>query len=183
MNRFVLPLVGFVIFAGVMAIALKRAPEKGDVFRKSALIGKPAPEFSLPNLTQPGEKVDFARFKGQWVLLNVWGTWCYECRAEHPMLLDIQRQGRVKMVGLNYKDDDAAAVAWLAELGNPYEVVAADREGRAAIEWGVYGAPETFLVNPQGTIVHKRVSAVTQEVWDKEFLPLIDAAPAARAGK
>ena len=178
MNRFVLPLVGFVLVAGVLAVALKRAPDKGDAFVKSALIGKPAPAFSLPSLTQPGQMVESSQLKGQWYLLNVWGTWCYECRAEHAVLLEIQRQGRVRLVGLNYKDDDAAALAWLAKLGNPYEVVAADREGRVAIDWGVYGAPETFLVNPQGIIVHKRVSVVTQELWEKDFLPLIDAAPA-----
>lgn len=174
MNRFALPLVGFALLVAVFAVALKRAPEKQVV--QSALIGKPAPAFTLPDLLQEGATVDSSTFKGRWVLLNVWGTWCVECRAEHPVLLDIQREGKVSVVGLNYKDDDAAARQWLAQLGNPYEVVAVDREGRAAIDYGVYGAPESFLVNPEGLIVHKVVGVVTAESWRDKMLPLVQGA-------
>jgi cytochrome c biogenesis protein CcmG/thiol:disulfide interchange protein DsbE len=106
----------------------------------------------------------------------VWGTWCAECRAEHATLLQIRKEGKVLMVGLNYKDEDPAARDWLMQLGNPYEVIVADHEGRAAIDWGVYGAPETFLVNPSGTIVHKVVGQVTAESWRTQFLPLIEGA-------
>jgi cytochrome c biogenesis protein CcmG, thiol:disulfide interchange protein DsbE len=171
MNRFALPLIVFALLVVMFGVALKRAPDKQ--FVKSALIGKPAPEFSLPNLLQEGATVRNAAYKGRWYLVNVWGTWCGECRAEHGTLLGIKQEGKVAMLGLDYKDEDPAARAWLAELGNPFDVVAVDPEGRAAIDWGVYGAPETFLVNPQGTIVHKVVGAVTPESWRSQFLPLI----------
>jgi cytochrome c biogenesis protein CcmG, thiol:disulfide interchange protein DsbE len=172
MNKFALPLVAFALLVIVFGVALKRAPDKQ--FVKSALIGKPAPEFVLPDLLQDGQTVSSRAFAGRWTLLNVWGTWCAECRAEHATLLQIRQEGKVLMVGLNYKDEDAAARAWLTQLGNPYEVIAADHEGRAAIDWGVYGAPETFLVNPAGTIVHKVVGQVTPENWRTQFLPLIE---------
>lgn len=172
MNRFALPLVAFALLVVMFGVALKRAPDKQ--FVKSALIGKPAPEFVLPNLLQPDQPVNSGDFGGRWTLLNVWGTWCAECRAEHQTLLQIRQEGKVLMVGLNYKDEDVAARDWLMQLGNPYDVVAVDHEGRAAIDWGVYGAPETFLVDPQGMIVHKLVGALTPDAWRTGFLPLID---------
>jgi cytochrome c biogenesis protein CcmG/thiol:disulfide interchange protein DsbE len=174
MNRFVLPLLGFGLLVVVFAVSLKRAPEKQ--FVQSALIGKPAPEFVLPNLLEDGATIHSASFKGRWYLLNVWGTWCVECRAEHQTLLDIQRDGKVAVVGLNYKDDDAAARQWLMELGNPYTAVAVDREGRAAIDYGVYGAPESFLVNPAGVIVHKVVGVITADSWRTTMLPMVEGA-------
>jgi cytochrome c biogenesis protein CcmG/thiol:disulfide interchange protein DsbE len=172
MNRFAIPLGIFAVLVVVFAVALKRAPEKQ--FVQSALIGKPAPEFVLPDLLAEGGTVDSRHFKGRWMLLNVWGTWCYECRAEHPQLLAIQREGKVAVVGLNYKDEDDAARKWLQDLGNPFEAVAVDKEGRAAIDYGVYGAPETFLVNPQGIIVYKVVSVITPELWQNTLLPLVE---------
>ena len=174
MNKFALPLVAFALLVIMFGVALKRAPDKQ--FVKSALIGKPAPEFVLPDLLQEGQTVSSRAFAGKWMLLNVWGTWCAECRAEHATLLQIRQEGKVLMVGLNYKDEDSAARDWLTKLGNPYEIIAADHEGRAAIDWGVYGAPETFLVNPAGTIVHKVVGQVTAENWRTQFLPLIEGA-------
>jgi cytochrome c biogenesis protein CcmG, thiol:disulfide interchange protein DsbE len=153
---------------------LKRAPEKQREGVKSALVGKPAPEFTLPDLLQPGATINSATYKGRWVLLNVWGTWCVECRVEHSTLLDIQREGKVLLLGLNYKDEDDPARQWLVELGNPYTAVAVDKEGRAAIDYGVYGAPESFLINPAGVIVHKVVGVVTPEGWRNTMLPLID---------
>lgn len=175
--RYVLPLVGFLIVAVILGIALKRTPQAGQAFVKSALIGKPAPEFTLPSVIPNADDVTMTQFKGRWTLLNVWGTWCVECRVEHPVLLDIQREGKVEIVGLDYKDDDAAALEWLDRLGNPYAAVAADREGRVAIDFGVYGAPETFLIDPQGTIVHKQVGPVSAQMWRSDFLPLIEAKP------
>ena len=108
--------------------------------------------------------------RGHWSLLNVWGTWCQECRAEHETLLQIKHQGKVPIFGIDWKDDDTQARAWLSELGNPYERVGADREGRVAIDWGVYGAPESFLINPAGTVVYKHVGALTPQIWQQEFL-------------
>lgn len=172
MNRFWIPLGVFVALVVVFAVALKRAPEKQ--FVQSALIGKPAPEFNLPDLLNPGSSVDSKAFKGRWVLVNVWGTWCVECRVEHPVLLDIKREGKLSIIGLNYKDEDALALKWLNDLGNPYDAVAVDREGRAAIDFGVYGAPESFLVNPEGVIVHKIVGVVTAAMWRDKLLPMIN---------
>ena len=172
MNRFAWPLVVFGLLVIVFGVALKRAPEKQ--FVHSALIGRPAPAFTLPDLRQPGQQVTSDQFKGQWYLLNVWGTWCVECRVEHPVLLDIKQQGKVQLVGLNYKDDPDQARAWLAELGNPFSAIAEDREGRVAIDWGVYGAPESFLVDPQGVIVEKIVGVITHENWNAKLLPLVE---------
>jgi cytochrome c biogenesis protein CcmG, thiol:disulfide interchange protein DsbE len=172
MNRFAIPLALFAALVVVFGVALKRAPEKQVV--QSALLGKPAPEFALPDLLDPTANVRSGDFKGGWVLLNVWGTWCAECRVEHPVLLDLQREGKVKILGLNYKDDDDAARQWLSELGNPYAAVAVDREARTALDYGVYGAPESFLIDPAGIIRHKVVGVVTPQLWREKLLPLIE---------
>jgi cytochrome c biogenesis protein CcmG, thiol:disulfide interchange protein DsbE len=179
MNRFLLPLGAFVLLAVVLAVGIVHSPEKGLI--ASPLLGKPAPQFALPNLTDPARVVRSEDLKGHWYLLNVWGTWCSECRAEHETLLQLRREAVVPLIGLDWKDDDAQALAWLSQLGNPYQVVAADRSGRAAIDWGVYGAPETFLVNPQGIVVYKHIGALTRETWTREILPRVSAAVPARS--
>jgi cytochrome c biogenesis protein CcmG, thiol:disulfide interchange protein DsbE len=102
--------------------------------------------------------------------MNVWGTWCVECRAEHDMLLEIARRNQVPLVGLNWKDDDAAAGEWLQQLGNPYSIVAADRDGRIAIDFGVYGAPETFFIDAGGLVQYRHVGPMTSDVWEREFV-------------
>lgn len=171
MNRFAIPLALFGVLVVVFAFALKRAPEKATI--PSALIGKPAPEFTLPDLMNPGQDVSSSTFNGRWRLINVWGTWCPECYTEHPVLLDIAREGKVAVIGLNYRDDDQMARDWLAELGNPYAAVAVDKEGSAAIDYGVYGAPESFLINPEGVVVSKIVGGVTERRWRETMLPLV----------
>ncbi len=178
MNRFLLPLGLFALLAVVLAIGIRHSPDKGLI--ASPLLGRPAPQFTLPNLTDPAHVVRSVDLKGRWYLLNVWGTWCVECRAEHDMLLTVHRSGRVPLIGLDWKDDDAQALAWLAQLGNPYDTIAVDRSGRAAIDWGVYGAPETFLVDPQGIIVYKHIGALSDEIWTREILPRLPP-PAATA--
>jgi cytochrome c biogenesis protein CcmG, thiol:disulfide interchange protein DsbE len=178
-KRFLLPLGIFALLAVVLAIGIRRAPEKGVIV--SPLLGRPAPQFTLPNLTAPGQLVRSADLKGRWYLFNVWGTWCGECRAEHEMLLTVQRSGRVALVGLNWRDDDAQALSWLQQLGNPYSLVAVDRSGREAIDWGVYAAPETFLVDPQGIVVYKHVGALTPEAWTQEILPRLPPPVASRS--
>jgi cytochrome c biogenesis protein CcmG/thiol:disulfide interchange protein DsbE len=175
-NRFWLPLVAFLALAVVFAIALKHVPTNGEPLIKSVLIGKPAPDFELPSVLDPSKKVTLGQFKGRWLLINVWATWCGECRVEHPVLLDVQRAGKVAILGLDYKDEDALAVQWLQQLGDPYEAVAADPEGRVAIDYGVYAAPESYLVNPAGIIVHKQVGAISAEVWQRDFEPLLKEA-------
>ncbi|HYC08300.1 MAG TPA: DsbE family thiol:disulfide interchange protein [Steroidobacteraceae bacterium] len=179
MNRFLLPLGIFVLLAAVLAIGIRHAPEKGVI--ASPLIGKPAPSFALPSLTDPARVVRSEELRGHWYLFNVWGTWCVECRAEHAMLLQVGKAGVLPLIGLDWKDDDAQALAWLAQLGNPYQAVAVDRSGRVAIDWGVYGAPETFLVNPQGVVVYKHVGALTPETWTREILPRVAPLPATRS--
>jgi cytochrome c biogenesis protein CcmG, thiol:disulfide interchange protein DsbE len=178
MNRFFVPLGVFALLAVVLGIGIRHAPEKGII--ASPLLGKPAPQFSLPELSQPTRLVRSADLKGRWYLFNVWGTWCGECRAEHETLLQVQRTGVVPLIGLDWKDDARDARAWLAQLGNPYQAVAVDASGRVAIDWGVYGAPETFLVDPRGIVVYKHVGALTEEVWSREILPRVSAA---RTGK
>jgi cytochrome c biogenesis protein CcmG/thiol:disulfide interchange protein DsbE len=179
MNRFILPLGIFALLAIVLAIGIMHSPEKGTI--PSPLIGKAAPQFTLPVLTDSSRTLSTGDLKGRWYVFNVWGTWCYACREEHNALLEIQKLAQVPIIGLDWKDEDPqAALQWLAELGNPYEVVAADREGRTAIDWGVYGAPETFLVDPQGIVVYKFVGAMTLEAWQTQFVPRL---PPRRAAK
>lgn len=175
-GRFLLPLGGFALLVVLLAVGLKQAPEKGIIV--SPLVGKPAPALVLPSLLQPGVTVDAAEhYRGRWYLLNVWGTWCVECRYEHPVLLDLQKSAGIPILGMDWRDEDATALQWLKELGNPYDEVVSDRDGRAALAWGVYGAPETYLINPQGIIVTKRVGALTPAVWQQQFLPLLKGAP------
>ena len=176
MNRFLLPLGLFVLLAVVLAIGIRHAPEKGVI--ASPLLGRPAPQFALPSLTDPAQQVRSADLKGHWYLFNVWGTWCGECRQEHETLLQVHRAGVVPIIGLDWRDDDTQARSWLAQLGNPYQSVAVDRSGRIAIDWGVYGAPETFLVNPQGIVVYKHIGALTPDTWTHEILPRVSGLPA-----
>ena len=179
MNRFLLPLGLFVLLAVVLAIGIRHSPEKGII--ASPLLGKPAPQFSLPSLNDPTREVRSADLKGHWYLFNVWGTWCGECRQEHETLLQVRRAGVVPIIGLDWKDDDAQAAAWLTQLGNPYQSVATDHSGREAIDWGVYGAPETFLVSPQGVVVYKHVGALTPDTWMREILPRVSGLSAGKS--
>jgi len=176
MNKFLLPLAAFVLLAVVLGIGIKRSPEKSVI--QSVLIGRPAPEFNLPSLTDPSAKVSTSALRGKPYVLNVWGTWCVECRAEHQSLLALQKLGQVPIIGLNWKDDEAQALSWLSELGNPYAQIAVDKEGRTAIDWGVYGAPESFLIDAKGIVIHKHVGAMTLEVWQRDFLPRLNGQPA-----
>lgn len=179
MNRFLLPLGLFVLLAIVLGIGIHNSSNKGLI--ASPLLGKPAPQFSLPDLTDPTHVVRSSDLRGHWYLFNVWGTWCGECRAEHEALLAVRRAGVVPVIGLDWKDDDNEARAWLQQLGNPYQSVAVDRSGRAAIDWGVYAAPETFLVNPQGIVVYKHIGALTDETWTHQILPRVAPAPATKS--
>jgi cytochrome c biogenesis protein CcmG/thiol:disulfide interchange protein DsbE len=171
MNRFLLPLCFFVLLAVVFGIGIKHSPEKGVV--ASPLIGKPAPQFSLPSLTDPARIVSSSDLRGHWYLFNVWGTWCVACREEHQVLLEVQKAGLVPIIGLDWRDQDADAMGWLAQLGNPYARVAVDRDGREAVDWGVTAAPESFLVNPQGIIVYKCTGELTREIFEREIVPRV----------
>ena len=167
--KFLIPAAIFLVLVGFFAAGLKRDP----TLIPSPLIGKPAPQFSLPSVQDPTVQVSLSDYRGKTYLLNVWGTWCGGCRQEHDTLMEISRVGGVPIVGLSWKDDRAAAIQWLGQLGNPYASVAFDPEGQAAIDWGVYGAPETFLVGPDGTVVHKQIGPMTMEIWMRDFVPLV----------
>lgn len=176
MSRFILPGLLFGLLVVVFWIGLGKDPS----YVPSPLIGKPAPAFRLPELGYTDRFVTQADLTGQVSLLNVWATWCAGCRQEHAALLEIARQGDVPVYGLNWKDDAEAALAWLAQLGNPYVASAFDGDGRAAIDWGVYGAPETFLIGADGTVLYKHIAPITMEIWDAEFVPRIAAARASK---
>jgi cytochrome c biogenesis protein CcmG/thiol:disulfide interchange protein DsbE len=167
LNRFILPVVIFVALAGVLYVGVRHSPDKSTMV--SALLGKPAPGFELPVLGDATRKFNSRELAGKPWVLNVWGTWCGECRVEHETLLAIAAQNQVPIVGLNWRDEDQAAQQWIAQLGNPYRVIAVDREGRTAIDFGVYGAPETFLIDAAGRVLYRHVGAMTQEVWQREF--------------
>ena len=143
----------------------------------SALIGKPFPAFDLPTLGDgpaEGKRLTEADIRGP-VLVNVWATWCPTCRAEHEELLRIHKETGLPIIGVNYKDNPAQARAWLAQLGNPYTFNIVDADGALGVDLGVYGAPESFLVDASGTIVYKRVGDVNRAIWERELKPHIDA--------
>jgi cytochrome c biogenesis protein CcmG/thiol:disulfide interchange protein DsbE len=168
-SRFLIPLLAFVVLAGVLAYGVKRSPDKH--FIASVMVGKPVPEFSLPSLTDPGKNITSKSLHGKPYVINVWGTWCGECRVEHQALMAIQQLGQVPLIGVNWRDVDEDALNWLAQLGNPYTQVAVDKQGRLAIDLGVYGAPETFLIDANGIIVHKHIGALSVEAFKRDFEP------------
>jgi len=174
MIRYVLPLAVFLALVSLLAIGLTRDPR----LVPSPLVGQPAPDFSLTDLEQPKRTVTRADLVGETFLLNVWATWCVSCRAEHEVLMQIAQQGEVPIYGLNYKDDREEAVRWLTRLGNPYAGNLYDPEGLVGLDLGVYGTPESFLVDQKGIIVHKHVGPITPEIWQEEIRPIIDAVKA-----
>jgi cytochrome c biogenesis protein CcmG, thiol:disulfide interchange protein DsbE len=167
--RYLIPLVLFLVLVVFLAIGLTRDPSE----LPSALINKPAPTFRLPQLKDPAQTFSAEDMRGKVWVMNVWASWCVACRDEHQYLGRYAESGAVPIYGLNYKDKPEDALAWLDELGDPYVLSAVDLEGRVAIDYGVYGAPETYLIDKSGTIRHKHVGPVTPDVWNKEFLPLV----------
>lgn len=168
--RYAIPIALFVVIAGFFLRGLSLNP----TVLPSPLVGKPAPAFSLPGLVDPSRTVSNEDLKGRVTLLNVWGTWCVECRHEHAFLVELARSG-VPIYGLNHKDDRATALRWLATLGDPYVESAFDADGRVGIDWGVYGAPETFLIGRDGTVLHKHIGVLVPEIWQRDFLPRVRA--------
>ncbi len=168
------PIVLFAVLVAFFYAGLQRDPS----VIPSPLVGKPAPAFELESLGNPEWQVGTGDFAGRAWLLNVWATWCGGCYQEHEVLLAIARENRLPLLGLNWRDERPKALQWLAELGNPYAAVAFDGEGRVAIDWGVYGAPETFLVGADGTVLHKHIGPLTLAAWRQDFVPrLPEAAP------
>ncbi|MDO9285675.1 MAG: DsbE family thiol:disulfide interchange protein [Aquabacterium sp.] len=163
------PLLAFAALAVVLGIGLTLKPREVP----SPFIGQPAPPFTLPRLDDPSRALTAAELKGQVWVLNVWASWCAPCREEHPLLVALARQQQVAIVGLNYKDDPRNAQEWLLRLGDPYRVSAVDRDGRASIDYGVYGVPESFVIDRTGVVRFKHIGPLTLEVWQRDLLPLI----------
>ena len=168
--RFLVPLAIFIVLAAFLYRGLSLDPKKVP----SPLVGKPMPEFSLPRLKNPAAFISDTDLKGKVSILNIWATWCVSCRAEHEVLLLLAKSGKVDIYGLNYKDERAKAQQWLEQLGDPYVANAFDADGRAGIDWGVYGAPETFIMDRQGIIRHKHIGPLTIEILNEQILPLIE---------
>ncbi|MCC5857772.1 MAG: DsbE family thiol:disulfide interchange protein [Ectothiorhodospiraceae bacterium] len=173
MNRsrlvFLLPLLMFLIIGAFLAVGLGLNPR----LLPSPLIGKPVPEFDLPTLEQPARRVGHQDLHGQVALVNIWASWCVSCRQEHPLLVELSERHGVTIFGINYKDARDEGLAYLRRGGNPYQWNAHDLDGRAGIEWGVYGTPETYVVDRQGRIRYKHVGPLTRERAEQEILPLI----------
>ncbi|NIP72700.1 MAG: DsbE family thiol:disulfide interchange protein [Gammaproteobacteria bacterium] len=167
--RYLIPLVLFVALVGLFAVGLQMDPKKVP----SPLIGKPAPAFELPRLQDPDARLGTAQLKGKVSLLNVWASWCVACRTEHPFLMELSRRGEVPIYGLNYKDERADGLAWLARFGDPYEASAMDADGRVGMDWGVYGVPETFVLDHQGVIRYKHIGPLEPRAWQEEIAPLL----------
>ena len=166
-----LPVAIFLALGILLAVGLKIADHKTEI--PSPLIGKPMPEFSLPVLGQPGAIVSNEDLTGKPFLLNVWASWCPTCRVEHPVIEELARSGLIRVIGLNYRDEEADAKAWLVRFGNPYEINIVDMSGRTGIDFGVYAAPESFLIDPEGRIVFKQIGAVTPQVIEEEIVPRV----------
>ena len=139
----------------------------------SPFIDQPVPEFTLPRLDSPDSLVKSVDLKGETALINIWATWCIPCRQEHPLLMDLAKKSDVKIYGLNYKDISSDAVVWLAQLGDPYDLILVDEDGRAGIDLGVYGVPETFVVDRDGIIRYKHIGPLNGEVLNEIIIPLI----------
>jgi len=167
LRRF-MPLIVFAVLVGFLAVGLTLNPR----LVPSPLIGKPAPEFELPLLMQEGTFSN-KNLIGHVTLINVWASWCYACRQEHETVKHLSRKG-VRIIGLNYKDKTADAKQWLAKLGNPYQSIAVDNDGRVAIDWGVYGAPETFLIDKQGIIRHKVIGPLSSKEKFDALMEVMD---------
>ena len=170
MNKKLLLPIAFFALAAVLYFGLFRDPREVP----SPLIGKPAPAFTLAQLDNPSTNFSPADMKGKVWLLNVWASWCPNCKDEHPDLLDLKRRNVVPIIGLNYKDKRDLGLDVLRKTGDPYTVNAFDPEGKAALDWGVYGAPETFLIDREGIIRAKHVGPISQEIFAQKFAPLLN---------
>ena len=169
MIRYHLPLGIFLLIVVLFVIGLRLDPR----YVPSPLIDKPAPEFSLPGLRDENTNVGTSDFMGKVTLINVWASWCVSCRYEHPLLVELSRQGLVPIYGLNYKDERKAAIAWLEKRGDPYLASAYDEAGRVGIDYGVYGVPETYVLDKKGIIRHKHIGPLGSKDLDETILPLI----------
>jgi cytochrome c biogenesis protein CcmG/thiol:disulfide interchange protein DsbE len=169
MKKALIPLAIFVVLVVFLAIGLTRNPHEIP----SPFIGKPAPAFTAPLLHEPGKSFSAKDMLGQVWLLNTWASWCVACRQEHPILMEFAKTKTVPIIGLDYKDQEADGLKWLARFGDPYDLSVTDRDGRIGIDYGVYGVPETFLIDKTGVIRYKQIGPVTDEALRDILLPMI----------
>lgn len=169
MLKYLAPLAIFIALALFLGRGLNLNPREVP----SPLIDKPAPAFELSRLDKPEQKLSVAQLRGQVWLLNVWASWCVSCREEHPVLVEAAQTNAVPIYGLNYKDQRADALNWLRQFGNPYTLSVSDPDGKVGIDYGVYGVPETYLIDKQGIIRYKKIGPVTRESWQNTLLPLV----------
>jgi len=169
MTRYLLPLGIFVLLVLLLGVGLSLNPREVP----SPLIGKPAPQFQLPQLHDPSKSFAPSELRGKVWVLNVWASWCAGCRDEHPVLADFAKSGLAPVFGLNYKDQRDAAIEWLKRYGDPYQVSLVDSDGRVGIDYGVYGVPETYVIDKQGVIRYKRIGPVTPAVLKEKIVPLV----------
>ncbi len=173
MNRYLLPLVAVMLLIVFLVIGLRQ----GDPHAlPSPFIGKPAPAFELPTLADPAATVGSEDLAGKVSLVNVWATWCGGCRAEHGFLMKLAAEKTVPIYGINWRDTRPEALRWIEQLGDPYVASGFDDSGRVGIDWGVYGAPETFLIGPDGIVLHKHLGPLDLRAWQEDFVPRIEAA-------
>jgi len=168
MKRVLIPLAVFLLLVGFLAVGLRRDPREVP----SPLIGKAAPPFDLPLLGQPDKRFVPGEMRGKVWLLNVWASWCVSCREEHPVLVDLSKKAVLPILGLNYKDQNDDAQRWLKQFGNPYQLSVVDADGRIGIDYGVYGVPETYLIDGEGIIRYKQIGPLTQAILEQKVLPL-----------
>ncbi len=171
MSRYVALLVAFVLMLVVFVIGLGLDPTK----LPSPLIDNPAPDYELPRVKDPMSTVGSADYNGQMVLVNIWATWCVGCRQEHEFLVELAARQDIPIYGIDWRDQRDEALVWLERLGDPYVASAYDADGRVGIDWGVYGAPETFLVSATGKVVYKHIGPLDEAAWQREFVPRIAA--------
>ena len=169
MNRFLLPLSIFVVVVGFLAVGLKLNPREIP----SPLVGKAAPDFSQPQLYDPAKMFSPADMKGKVWLLNFWASWCGGCKTEHPVLMELARSGEVQIYGMDYKDKQDEAMAWLRQWGNPYSIIGMDDAGRVGINFGVYGVPETYVIDKQGVIRYKQIGPLNPDTVSQKIIPLV----------
>ena len=167
--KFLLPLILFLALVVFLAIGLTRDPREVP----SPLLDKPAPAFVLPQLANPEQRFKSEEMRGKVWLLNVWASWCVACREEHPLLLELARSRLVPIYGLNYKDERQDALNWLKQFGDPYTANLVDADGRVGIDYGVYGVPETFVIDRAGVIRYKQIGPVTEEALRNRIIPLV----------
>ncbi len=172
MTRYVWPLIAVIVILPIFWLGLGEGRNVNEL--QSQYIGKAAPEFDLPTLKDPMKRLSNKDLSGQVSLVNVWATWCAGCRAEHAFLMELFREGSIPIFAINWRDNRQAALTWLSQLGDPYAASGFDEDARVGIDWGVYGAPETFLISQQGNVVYRHAGPLNRTIWDREFLPRIE---------